>query len=365
MGDGSSGGATQSGAQRGIALSSAPSWAAGDRLMPQSMMQAMAVAQPYTPGVTVVSPSVPSTPQDQPQVASIPQSPLTLNPGMSFHNSGAVGQPFQTDNTTVYSPQGNAGVSLQNTQIPTMPSADQMGQFQPSSQASNTGVESGEVAIDNPKGTIAGTTQGQNPMSFQMASHIQSLLPQVQSDQSGAPASNASVNVAQSPSQTNPTSDSQLSTHDQALYPGLSKTFDFEGPEVTHEPNGTVTVYGIGASPGEPIPKTKDQAIQFFTQKYINDVPARSAIMGQLNDPRDVNAYAQYVVNAPAKADAFNNNWRGQIGGDEWRNAMLNTQVKHYYNLVQNNPQKYGKYLDGWMNRVNQSRNWNPQQQGT
>lgn len=361
MGDGSSGGAPQSGAQRGIALSSAPNWAAGDRLMPQSMMQAMAVAQPYTPGVTVVSPSVQSTPQDQPQVASIPQSPLTLNPGMSFKNSGMVGQPFQTDNTTVYSPQGNG---INNSPMPTMPSADQMGQFQPSSQASNTGVESGEVAIDNPKGTIAGNTQGQSPTSFQLASHIQSLLPQVQSGQSGAPASNASVNVAQAPSQSNPTSNYQMSTHDQALYPGLNKTFDFEGPELTREPNGTTSVWGIGASPGEPIPKTKDQAKQYFVQHYINNNPARSEIMNQLNTPQDVNAYAQYVINAPKKVDAFNENWRGQFGGDEWRNAMLNTQARHYNNLVTSDPKKWGQYMDGWTDRINQSRNWNPQKPG-
>jgi hypothetical protein len=271
MGDGSSGGAMQSGAQRGIALSSAPSWAAGDRLMPQSMMQAMAVAQPYTPGVTVVSPSVQSTPQDQPQVPSIPQSPLNFGTGMSFS------APLQTNNTMINSPQGNG---INNSPMPMMPSADQMGQFQPSSQASNTGIESGEVAVDNPKGTVAGTTQGQSPTSFQLASHIQSLLPQVQSGQSGAPASNASVNVAQAPSQSNPVAPTQMS-HDQALEQGLEKTFSFEGPELTQEPNGTNSVWGIGASPGEPIPKTKDQAKQYFVQHYINNNPARSEIMNQ------------------------------------------------------------------------------------
>jgi hypothetical protein len=62
--------------------------------------------------------------------------------------------------------------------------------------------------------------------------------------------------------------------------------------------------------------------------------------------------------------DAFNENWRGQVGGDEWRNAMLNTQARHYNNLVTSNPKKWGQYMDGWTDRINQSRNWNPQQQG-
>lgn len=357
MGDGSSGGATQPGAQRGIALSSSPSWAAGDRLMPQSMMQAMAVAQPYTPGVTVVSPSVQSMPQDQQQVPSIPQSPLNLGTGMSFS------APLQTNNTMINSPQGNG---INNSPMPTMPSADQMGQFQPSSQASNTGIESGEVAVDNPKGTVAGTTQGQSPTSFQLASHIQSLLPQVQSGQSGAPASNASVNVAQSPSQPNPNTNSnqqpisQDDAHDMGLHYTLAV---LEGAKPYLEHSGRYSVYGIGSDSDESTPKSEDDAKQMFLNKYINSQPQRLAIWNQLQTPQDANAYAQYVINAPAKADAFNNNWRGDVGGDEWRNAMLNTQVKHYYNLVSSNPKKFGGDLDGWMARVNQSRNWNPQQQ--
>lgn len=362
MGDGSSGGATQPGAQRGITLAGAPSWAAGDRLMPQSMMQAMAVAQPYTPGVTVVSPSVQSTPQDQPQVPSIPQSPLNLGTGMSFS------APLQTNNTMINSPQGNG---INNSPVPSMPSADQMGQFQPSSQASNTGIESGEVAVDNPKGTVAGVTQGQNPTSFQLASHIQSLLPQVQSDHSGAPASNASVNVAQAPSQSNPVASPQASNQNQV--PTSDQNLDqaskwvlneLEGSELTLEKNGRYSRWGIGSDPDEPLPKNVNDAQQFLFQKYINQNPDRQAILSQLSDPRDQAAYLQGILLNPKPIDNFVQGYPGQVGGQEWRNSMLNTQAKFLYSLAQSNPQKYGGSLHGWLNRINEVRNWNPQQQG-
>lgn len=339
-------GSVQDGAQKGIALADAPSWAAGGRLMPQSAMHAMTAPTsiPYAPGTKVVAPSN----EPAPNAPSIPQSPL--KPAMNFEGSGAVGQPFQVGDTTVYSPLGNGGIGLQNFQVPNAPAQipGQAGQFQPVGQP----MGNGDQSI---------TTGGANPVTFQKAAAIQSALPQVQSTNGTPPSSISTPNTSQSPTQPNPSANQSLAPHDQALDKGLDFTFqELEGPERTREHNGRISVYGIGSDPGEPIPKNKAEAKQFFVERYINNNSQRMKIMNQLNTPQDVNAYAQYVINAQGKADQFSNKYQGNIGGDEWRNALFHHQAMHYNNLANTNPQKFGGDLPGWVARIRQSRNFNP-----
>lgn len=327
MGDGSSGGATQQGAQKGITLAGSPSWAAGDRLMPQSMMQAMAVPTsiPSAPGTQVIAPPAPQT-ESQTPVASIPQSPL-YSSMQGFNNEDI--------------PLSN-GSSIGS---------------RPIIQNMSSPISAGEVTIDNP--------------NFQQANAIQNLLPQVQSAQNGAPASNATPNTAQSPSQPNPVASPQASNQNQV--PTSDQNLDqaskwvlneLEGSELTKEKNGRYSRFGIGSDPDEPLPENVDQAQQFVFKKYINQHPDRASYLSQLTDPKDQAAYLQGLILNPKPIDNFTQGYPGQIGGQEWRNAMLNTQSKFLYSLAQSNPQKYGGDLHGWLNRINKVRNWNPQQQG-
>jgi hypothetical protein len=338
-------GSVKQGSQKGIALADAPSWAAGSRLMPQSAMHAMAVPVPYAPGTKVIAPTTQSN-------ATQGQQASPFDNGMSFQQAGDIGQPIQTENTTIYSPLGNGGIGLQNTQVPSAPAPipGQTGQFQPDS-----------TPTQDPTQSV--TTQGANPVTFQNAQKIQSALPQVQAPTSTTPTSNSSPSVSQAPSQLNPNATPAM-THDQALAQGLHYTLGtLEGGKPYREHNGRISVYGIGSDPDEPTPKNEQDATEIFTNKYINHAPQRADIMSQLNTPQDVNAYAQYVINAPAKADQFTNSYEGQVGGDQWRNSLLNHQALYYNRLVSQNPKKFSGDLPGWVARIKQSRSYNPTQQ--
>ena len=44
-------------------------------------------------------------------------------------------------------------------------------------------------------------------------------------------------------------------------------------------------------------------------------------------------------------------------GVDVLHKQILDNRVEHYNSLVVSNPQKYSKYLSGWLNRVNKISN--------
>lgn len=340
MGDGP----TQAGAQKGIALADGPSWSSGDRLMPQSMMKGMSVPTsiPTAPGTKVIAPDAAPMPKVASQTPSIPQSPL-LNQDINFQHSGDIGQPIQSGDTTVYSPQGNAGIGLQNSQVPTSqaPIVGQTGQFQ-----------SGAQAVQNPDQSTM--TQGSNPVSFANASKIESLLPQVQSGQSGAPASNATPNTAQSPSQPNPSMNA-VQANDKALTDVMN---NLEGPELSNEPHGRKSRYGIGAVGNETVPKDLNDAKQQYNQYYIDNNPQRQAIVNQLTDPRDLYAYHQGLLIQSGNTDKFTDNWDGPVGGDAWRNALYNNQAANLNRLAQK--PAFAQNADGWNKRTKRARNYNP-----
>lgn len=238
MGNGSNGGA-QDGSQKGFALASGPNWAAGDRLTPQSVMKGMSVTPniPTAPGTKVIAPDITSMPQAQSEVPSIAQSPLSILPQ---EPSDTFGPNTNKPNTNLVSqvPEG------QNTSgiLPTY--SDWFGN--PASKpgmifsAQKTQPYTNSTIAQSPDQT---TTQGANPVAFANASKIQSALPQVQSTQSGAPASNATPNVAQAPSQPNPTqTDNSVATTsnlDAKLPPGmrgLGPTFEKYGNQYGVDP---------------------------------------------------------------------------------------------------------------------------------
>lgn len=47
------------------------------------------------------------------------------------------------------------------------------------------------------------------------------------------------------------------------------------------------------------------------------------------------------------------NNFVKNNGEEKLKIELLNKRIAYYDSLVAKNPEKYGKYLDGWLNRVN------------
>ena len=50
------------------------------------------------------------------------------------------------------------------------------------------------------------------------------------------------------------------------------------------------------------------------------------------------------------------NKYIEKFGEDELINNLIDERMQHYGNLVTKEPQKYGKYIDGWSNRINHLR---------
>jgi len=129
------------------------------------------------------------------------------------------------------------------------------------------------------------------------------------------------------------------------------RTFKYEGPagKVTHDTGG-MTRYGISknAHPDVDIANlTKDDAKEIYRKHYFEG-------MGELNH---LSHRSRAVV-----LDAAINQGKGfaqklaKEHGDNY-DKLIQGRKDHYDHLATSNPDKYGKYHKGWLNRLDKLRN--------
>jgi hypothetical protein len=159
------------------------------------------------------------------------------------------------------------------------------------------------------------------------------------------------------PSETNPNAPkvTEVSTKTETPtgFNGLHFVLnELEGGTPYKESNGDVTKFGIGSGYSKGIDvKDVDEAARVFDEKYakagIDGV--KGGLYNQLKDEYDKASYANLLLNRPDWARQFNENYQGEVGGPEWRDALLKFQADKYASSPDRN-------VKGLLNRVDKIR---------
>lgn len=118
----------------------------------------------------------------------------------------------------------------------------------------------------------------------------------------------------------------------------------YEGGSRLVTDSGGLTKYGISqnAYPNLDIRNlTREQAVEIYKRDYWNRIGG-----DRLAPEMRLMAFDTAVNQGVGRANEFLN----RSGGDV--EAFTALRANHYQNLAESNPQKYGQYLNGWMNRL-------------
>lgn len=118
----------------------------------------------------------------------------------------------------------------------------------------------------------------------------------------------------------------------------------YEGGSRLVTDSGGLTKYGISqnAYPGLDIRNlTREQAVEIYKRDYWNRIGA-----DRLPPEMRLMAFDTAVNQGVGRANQF----LARSGGDVETFTQL--RANHYQNLAESNPEKYGQYLKGWMNRL-------------
>ena len=124
----------------------------------------------------------------------------------------------------------------------------------------------------------------------------------------------------------------------------LQFVFDIEGGFVPDDAGKGPSKFGINqsANPDLDIKNiTKADAKRRYKKNYWDAIKA-----DDLEPQMALVAFDAAVNQGPAKAKEFIRKAQGSP------RKLLNYRRQHYIRLAQNNPEKYGRYLNGWLNRL-------------
>jgi lysozyme family protein len=126
----------------------------------------------------------------------------------------------------------------------------------------------------------------------------------------------------------------------------IKRTFDYEGKggEVTHDTGG-LTKYGISqkSNPDVDIHNlTPEKAMDIYKERYYDKL----GHLGNFSKKSRAIIYDASVNHGPNFAKKLMKN----VGNDP--DKLLQARKNHYDSLVKTNPEKYGMYHKGWINRL-------------
>lgn len=136
-----------------------------------------------------------------------------------------------------------------------------------------------------------------------------------------------------------------LSGLDANFKDALDFTLQEEGGYNPNEPDGAIAVFGINSKYHPDFAKnpTLEGAIQIYKEQYWDCFKPK---IDNMDQALAVALFDTAVNCGPGRAKE----WLQKSNGD--LNAFLEKRNEHYHKLAKNNPEKYGRYLNGWMNRM-------------
>lgn len=131
----------------------------------------------------------------------------------------------------------------------------------------------------------------------------------------------------------------------------IKRTFDYEGKggEVTTDTGG-LTKYGISqkSNPDVDIHNlTPEKATDIYKKRYYDKL----GNLGNFSKKSRAIIYDASVNHGPNFAKRL----MSTVGNNPEK--LMQARKDHYNNLVKNNPEKYGTYHKGWMNRLDRLQN--------